>query len=316
MSDLVLFVTTAVILHYLKVETQTSLLIMIPLFIFNEFSKTQTLKLYNVNDSKGLNESLVLDAKLNGVRTLFMLDTGYAAAPVISSSYLAIQNQCQRGNVLKRYQKSLQLLRNVNDNKRYSAIDKLISNRSCQSYTSGCSMNLAGIGSTIRQQADMLLCNPLQFKNTWGFYITPTSSSKPKADVLVTNTLHHSVHILTCDYLIHSCPCLIKMYHQTLDLFISPIVVKMLSYSFSFVQTAMYGGAFVVPITVGGDHVIHCTVDTGSPGPISMGKRAMEKLKSCMRPSKKKVMQAGVNGEKICSDILYTSAQIGDIEFE
>ena len=52
-----------------------------------------------------VNESLVLDGELAGEPTLFMLDTGYAGPPVLSSSYLAISHKCNSGSVEQRYKK-------------------------------------------------------------------------------------------------------------------------------------------------------------------------------------------------------------------
>ena len=84
--------------------------------------------------------------------------------------------------------------------------------------------------------------------------------------------------------------------------------------SFVFTEIIMVGGAFVIPIQIG-DEVIYCTLDTGAPGPISIGKQSIHKIKKCKRPSNKKVQQGGVNGEQICSDILYSSANVCGIEF-
>lgn len=177
-------------------------------------------------------------------------------------------------------------------------------------------MTLASIGSVVQQQADMLMCKPIHFKNTWGRFVVPTSAFKPKADVLVTNALPVSVNILTCDYLLHSSPTLIKMKHQTLELFLSSLVVDLISHTFSFVDTILVGGAFVIPIVLEGGLTLKVTMDTGASGPICINKNVVGKLKTCRRPIKKKVTQKGVNGERICSDVLFASATIAGIRFD
>jgi len=314
-DELILVVMTAIV-YVLKKDRNTALYAALGTYVLLEWSKSHTLPLYLVNDSNGLNESLVLEAKLNGERTLFMLDSGYAGSLVISTSYMAVQHKCRRGDALTRYRKSLKLLRaGVSDDERHDVVDRLVRHRKCQSYTSGCTMTLAGIASTVQQQADMLLCHPVEFKTRWGWYATPTSHSKPRADVLVTNALPTSVNILTCDYLIHSSPALIKMKSQTLELFLSPLVVSLCASSFTFVDSKMLGGAFVIPIALSGGEVVHCTMDTGAPGPICLGPSAIGKLSKCQR-SMKKVIQVGVNGERICSDILFTSGSVGGIRFD
>ena len=285
-------------------------------FVILEWTRSHTIPLHLVNDANGLNESLVIEAKLNGERTLFMLDSGYAGSLVISTSFMAVQRKCRHGSVLSRYRNALELLRTgVDDDARHRVVDELIRYRKCQTYTSGCTMTLAGIASTVQQQADMLMCHPVEFRTRWGWYATPTNHQKPRADVLVTNPLPTSVNILTCDYLIHSSPALIKMKSQTLELFLSPLVLSARAHTFTFVEGKMMGGAFVLPVRLSGGEIVHCTMDTGAPGPICLGPSAIGKLAKCQR-SMKKVIQVGVNGERICSDVLYTSGSVGGIHFD
>jgi hypothetical protein len=317
MDDALIILVTLATVYALHLDTKTSTIVVLGVFLLNEIAKSHTLRLHLVNDANGLNESLILDAEMNGSKTLFMLDTGYAGALVISSSYLSVQHEFERGSVSQRYRESLaKLSKGVTDDMRHGAINRLIRYRECQSYTSGCTMTLAGIGSVVQQQADMLMCKPLRFKNSWGFFTTPGSKQKPSADVLVTNPLASSVHIMTCDYLLHSSPALICMKRQTLQLFLSPIITRMISTTFQFVDSYMVGGAFVVPIEIQGGEVLQVTMDTGAPGPLCLSSNAVHKLKHCTRPTKRKVHQGGVNGERICSDILYTSAIIGGISFK
>mgnify|MGYP001433053485 CR=1 FL=1 len=81
-------------------------------------------KLYLVSDDSG-NESLILDASLAGRRALFMLDTAYAGAPVVSETYAAVQSKCSWGGVKSRFKKCMHLAsRTVDQNARNVSVDR------------------------------------------------------------------------------------------------------------------------------------------------------------------------------------------------
>ena len=160
-------------------------------------------KLYLVSDDSG-NESLILDASLAGRRALFMLDTAYAGAPVVSETYAAVQGKCSWGGVQSRFKKCMRLAaRTVDQNARNVSVDReLLQSFRCRAFTSGCTMRLMGIGETVENQADMLLCPSISFDGKKDVDIID-------ADVVVTNPLPGSPHILTMDYLLHRSPCVV-----------------------------------------------------------------------------------------------------------
>jgi len=306
------------VLVFLKISWITGLVCLTCAILYLKQKLSTTIQFHIVDDHNGMNESIILEARLNNTyNTLFMLDTGYAGPPVLSSSYLSIQDKCETGNVLYRYRSSLKLIKNgISEDKRNETINHLLKDGRCQAFTSGCTMRLVGIGSVVEQQADMLLCPMISFKNTFGWYVTSKESSKVDADVLVTNPLPSSVHILTCDYLMHASPTLIDMRNQILHLNMSTIYLSSIFHTFHIIPIKMVGGAFVISANVGGIQ-LELTVDTGAPGPVCLGKEASYRLKKCWKPEQdRKILQRGVNGEEICSDVFYSSFNIGSLNFE
>ena len=301
-----------------KLNFVTGALCILVLYVYIRDKLNNKLKFHIVNDENGMNESIILEAKLNNkYDTLFMLDTGYAGPPVLSATYLSIQDKCRRGTILQRYRSSLKYIKGgVSDDERHRAIDLLLQDGQCQAFTSGCTMKLVGIGSIVEQQADMLLCPMVSFKNCFGIFVNSKNSNKVNADVLVTNPLPSNVNILTCDYLTHSLPTMIDMYNKNLCLNMSNIQTMAIENTFSKVPIKLVGGAFVVPIKIG-DINIEVTVDTGAPGPVCLGKNAASKIKKYWKgETPRKITQKGVNGEKICSNILFSCLEIAGIEFE
>ena len=249
-----------------------------------------------------MNESLLLEANLAGTDTLFLIDTGYAGPPVISASYLAIDDPS--GMPLKeRYEHvARQLARAADSNAHHGAIHEFLRRKRCAAYTSGCTMRLMGIGDVSEQQADMMLCEALRFRACDGSMSKPLSSID--ADVFVTNRLSQSIHILTCDYLVHSSPVLLDIGRGVMRLFVPVDEAVIMRARMTMQPLRLSGGAFVVPIELGGA-TFQITVDTGAPGPVSLGKEAAKRLQSCVR-EKRALTQEGVNGERICSEIIRT----------
>lgn len=265
-----------------------------------------------------VNESLVLEGELAGEPMLFMLDTGYAGPPVLSSSYLAIGHKC-RGGVAKRYHHAVELLEaGVSEDARNEAIDAFLNRSGCLAYTSGCTMRLMSIGATHEQQADMFMCNMLKLSTVYDAFATPKrASSDAHADVFVTNPLPTSVHIITCDFLIHSSPALISPAHQLLHLNMSTAEEAIERVRMTMQPVAMSGGSFVVQLTLGGEP-FRCTVDTGAPGPVCLSSGASARLRSCQRNHNdtRVLRQAGVNGEQVCSELITTSMNFCGRAFE
>ena len=260
------------------------------------------------SDAAG-NEALVVAATYAGHDALFMIDTAYAGPPVLSASYLAVERRCAGGDVRARYKRCAALLqREATDDQRSAALLALLREGRCRAYTSGCTMRLMGIGETTEAQADMLLCPGLSLGGARG------GAGGVDADVLVTHPLHGSVHILTCDYLLHRAPCVLRPGAGLLHLGLSRLDAVRLRPTFAFLPAAFVGGAFVVPVAVGGAE-LQIVVDTGAAVPLSLGRTAAARLTACARPSPPaRVTQAGVHGERVCSDALTARVAFGPVD--
>lgn len=265
------------------------------------------LRLHLTSDEAG-NEVLLVDAAVAGARSLMMVDTAYAGAPVLSTSYLAVQAQCARGDVQTRYRRMVTLLREeATDAARHAAVRQLVAGGRCRAYTSGCTMRLMGIGETSEAQADMLLCPAIAIDGV------QASSRGVSADVLVTNPLRGSPHILTNDYLLHRAPCLIRPAAGLLQLGLDRLDAALLAPRFVFLAARFVGGAFVVPMRVGGAEM-QIVVDTGAAAPLSLASRAAARLRTCARPARRRrTVQLGVNGERICSEMLTAPVAIAGL---
>jgi predicted aspartyl protease len=277
------------------------LVIIARLFVNQQFRRNNTFRMHLVSPDL-INESLVLEANLAGKDSLFLIDTGYAGPPVISTSYLALSDPVDM-SLEKRYVHITRaLMHSVNSNQHHRAIDTFLRSKRCTSYTSGCTMRLMGIGAVSEQQADMMLCQALQFRAYDGYMSTPISSID--ADVFVTNRLSQSIHILTCDYLVHCSPTLLDLKNGLMRLYVPFDEAVLIRTGMTMLPHKLNGGAFVVPIMLGGIE-FHVTVDTGAPGPVSLGRDSAERLRRCVRKHKT-LGQEGVNGERVCSEIITT----------
>lgn len=267
-----------------------------------------------------INESLVLQCRLAGqAAQLFMIDTGYAGPPVLSASYLATEGAASpivHESVQARYTRAVRRMASVTVDDQNAAVDRFLRRRRCQAYTSGCTMRLMGIGATREQQADMLLCDMLEMQTHAGPYAAPHRATKAMADVFVTNPLPSSVHILTCDFLMHAAPALLRVADGTLQLNMTAEAYLRARARCTMHAADFSGGAFVVPFQVGSE-TYRCTVDTGAPGPISLGLQAGARLAECSTSAQPRaVHQSGVNGERVCSQIVRSTVRFCGQEHE
>lgn len=310
-EELFVLLTVAIVWSMTKhrIIQQACVIGMIVCVLIHLFKSAATMyRLCRVN-LDGMNEVLLLETKLGPKSCLFLLDTGYAGPPVLSRSYLAV-NDPSHLPLRDRYQEIMIQLTSVEEDDEHRAINAFISSGSCLPYTSGCTMRLMGIGSTEEQQADMLMCPMLRMKNVNGGFVAPKKNTLTFADMFVTNSLKQSIHILTCDFILHHSPCLICIGKQKLELSISPSKYMSILPFFHVFPATFSGGSFVVPFHIG-DEVLNCTVDTGAPGPICVGKNALEKIKKCSVKERKSLKQSGVNGEVICSEIIESEIKFG-----
>ena len=267
-------------------------------------------------------ECLIVEAELGGHVVFFQVDTGYAGPPVLSTSYLAVHGDQLFSDAgmttQKRYQATLQALRHrVGDRERSNALDKFLKASHCRAFTSGCTMRLMGISTTVEQQADMMLCAPLAFRTPFGVMrALAKPSSQANAEVFVTNPLHGSCHILTCDFLLQAAPVLIRM-TGGIELNLSAARIAIVARMSETIPLRLIGGAPVVSILIGDEKFV-CTLDTGAPGPVTLGAQAIERLPGALCPRTPYVSyQGGINGDRVCSSVIVAPVSIGNaLRFE
>lgn len=266
-------------------------------------------KRFHLVADAGGNECIVVDATLAGQRTLFMVDTAYAGAPVVSESFAAVQRKCTWGSVPHRYHRCTALAsRDVTDDARNSSVyDELLRTFRCRAFTSGCTMRLMGIGETVENQADMLLCPSIVLDGS------RDADADLDADVLVTNPLPGSPHILTMDYLLHRAPCVFFMKEEVMRLRLPASTALVLRHTFQFHEVRLVGGAFSVVVDVGGANM-DLVLDTGASTTLSLSSTALAKLRRCSVEEPKSVVQVGVNGERVCSNVLRAPVRVGAID--
>ena len=257
---------------------------------------------------KDRSESLIVQATVAGRHgSLFHIDTGYAGAPVLSTSYLATRPVAMGGTIHERFrQTSVLLKKRITDDDRHRAVAALTATRTCRAFTSGCTMRLMGIAETSEMQADMLLCPALSLSDD------PSHTSM--GDVFVTHPLHGNVHILTCDFLLHHAPSVLLVKQGELVLSAQGARAEELESTFDFHPAYFVGGAFAINVVVGGAS-LRIVVDTGAAITLSLGRSAMNKIRTCHIPENgaQKVHQVGVHGESTCSSAFDVDVRLGKI---
>lgn len=248
-----------------------------------------------VRDAHG-NEALVLRGTLSGAPMLFMIDTAYAGAPVLSTSYLAAHSDACVAGVETAYRDAVDRVRRVSVDERHAALARFLRASGCRAFTSGCTMRLMGIGTTTEAHADLLLCPALKLRD---------APSADDGDVFVTNPLPGSVHILTMDYLLHRAPCVLAPARARATWRAPPWMRAW----FDVHVPRMVGGAMSVEMRVGGA-VLRVVVDTGAAAALSLSKDAASKVIECARGGGR-AFQRGVNGERVCSDAFAARVHIG-----
>lgn len=246
-------------------------------------ARGDALSLRIVADASG-NESLVVRGRVGWHEWSFMVDTAYAGPPVVSTSYLADPSSFAAEPAA-----------------RERAVERLISSGACRSFTSGCTMRLMGIGETTETRSDMLLCPTILPGDPW------------PADVLVTNPLAGSRHILTMDYLLHRAPCIICPKRRRLFL-----RARSRPQGFDWHAVENLGGSFAIDMHVDGQRM-KIVVDTGASAALSLSPAAVARTTILDQTTVGVAMhavQVGVNGERVCSDVQYATVRLGTVEME
>lgn len=234
----------------------------------------------------------------------FMLDTGYAGAPVINLRYIdACSGQrLSIPDAIQRVQRSKRVP--------WGRVQDFVRRHRCHDFTAGCTMRLMSIGASTQRQTDLFLCNALHIETATSSFSNPKlNNGLPNADAFVTNDIPSTLHILTMDYLLPLAPFLLSVNSLALRTCIPAAELAGLRRSYAAVQTSMRSGSFVVRVKVGGVWA-RCSIDTGAPACVSIDAKVAQRVKACSLAGKT-VRQMGVNGESVCSSLTYMDVEMG-----
>ncbi len=287
-----------------KMSTHVLIAVMVVLFlhiIVRLRRPSDSVRVHLIEDALG-NEVLIAVGTISGKTMLFMVDTAFAGAPVLSTSYLSLPSPSPFLSLEKQYRFVVDGLHNrVTPDSRHRALSQLLSGHHCRAFTSGCTMRLMGIGSTSESQSDLLLCDGVRFNGGANF----------NSDVFVTNSLPSSVHILTMDFLLHRSPCVIMPRRGVMQWQVTDYLLRS---SFEMHEPFYVGGAMRVPMTIGGS-ALNIVIDTGAAIALSVASSSLDKIQRCDLPvTSMKAVQRGVNGERVCSDMFSTTVSIGRLD--
>lgn len=256
----------------------------------------------------GANVAMVVRARIGRHDTAFVVDTGFAGPPLLSLPLLAMELGVRQS--ADEHHRLGCTLPTVRDREQQAALQSFLSANACVSFTAGCSVNLLGIGGASHVTADTILAPPMQFMTPSGELLNGrTCAGLPAADVLTTTPMP-TTHILTLDWMRQVAPCCIMPSAGEMRIGISPLDMLELRPQFASVTREMSGGAFVARVRVGGV-TLRATVDTGATVFVALGATAAKRITRCRAGEKPaKVEQKGVNGERVCSEVVHT-----DVEF-
>ena len=262
---------------------------------------------YRVQIVGKANKNAVICARIGTRDTLFMIDTGYAGAPVLHLPALVCEERLSTtGAAEERVAALLASLHayTCTQSEQEEALKRFVRAQACTEYTAGCTTRLMGIGTTRESTSDLILAPALQICDTAGEFHAPrVCAGLPVADLFSTSR-NAAMHILTLDFLLHVAPCLLSFSHETLEVGLSDDRFLLERVSFTSCATSFSGGSFVAHIWLNGQRMA-CTVDTGAAICISLSRSAGERLRQCEQDAPMRLSQRGVNGEHICSDIVH-----------
>ena len=255
--------------------------------------------------------SLVVWVRCGESEQPWVIDTGFAGPPVLSLPWTAVAprgvfEDCQHG-----YNATIRALaRSPPDPKSLDrALDRFLRECNASSFTAGCTTTLVGIGETRVSNSDMLLAPPLELMGHSNVFSSGRSCvGAPNADILSTTRMA-TASLITCDWLRQNGPCLISPSIGELRIGLDGPELLQLYSEFHPFANELSGGAFVTTLELGGQK-FRLTVDTGSALTISLGVDAVERLKMCEKNEPMHIQQHGVNGERVCSSVVWSSTVI------
>ena len=297
-------VCLAVVAMYICVRAHTSDVIDNPPLISSK-------NIVSLSISGHVNPSIIVPFKIGSYKSVFMLDTGYAGAPVLNTKILHIKMD---ENDIDSYLVKVSEARASND-VAYRNMQAFKSKNKCIDYTSGCVLRLMGIGETSEKASDMLLCPHIAMKSaaSSGYLNVKKNVGIPQADVLMTNHELNSPHILTLDYLRHVAPCMLYLKSGFMTLAMGSTEFLYERAQCTHISSETIGGAYVCSINISGVNV-RCTVDTGASTTICVGAPVLKRLQN-YKMTNEHIEQVGINAEVICSDIVRCDVEFANMSF-
>ena len=272
---------------------------------------TRVARMWTVGGAEG--RSLVVWVRCGKSEQPWVIDTGFAGPPVLSLPWIV---RGRRGGRPDRrceeaYAKTTaDMTRSPpSDEACRSALDRFMADSNANAFTAGCTTTLMGIGASSVSNSDMILAPPLELLSPSGTFLSGRScSGAPNADVLSTTHMH-TASLITCDWLRQNGPCLLSPSAGEFRVGMDGLELLHLQSSFHPFATEMSGGAFVARVVVGG-RPLRLTVDTGSALTVSLGAAAADLLRSCESREPMHIQQQGVNGERVCSSVVWSSVDV------
>ena len=107
----------------------------------------------------GANACLLVPFRLGAYESSFVLDTGYAGAPVLNARLLGASGTTGEAEL------HALLAPPPDPSRTYHLLQDFVQAQRCVSYTSGCVLRLMGIGPTAEHVSDLLMCPPLELQS-------------------------------------------------------------------------------------------------------------------------------------------------------
>lgn len=272
---------------------------------------TRVARLWSVGGDDG--RSFVVWVRCGGIAEQpWVIDTGFAGPPVLSLPWAARARkgcrpeECERDYIAT----SAALARSPpSEASCRQALERFISDGNASAFTAGCTSRLMGIGGSSLSNSDMILAPPLELLSPSGVFLSGRScAGAPNADILSTTRMH-TASLITCDWLRQNGPVLIAPTAGELHVGMDGQELMQTMSSCELFANELSGGAFVARVAVGG-RSFRLTVDTGSALTIALGIEAAAALRSCETAAPMHVQQQGVNGERVCSSVVWSKATV------
>jgi len=244
----------------------------------------------------GANACLLVPFRLGAYKSSFVLDTGYAGAPVLNARLLGASGTTGEAEL------HALLAPPPDPSRTYQLLQDFVQAHRCVSYTSGYVLRLMGIGATAEHVSDLLMCPPLELQSAHGrgVYLQPrhAAGGAAQADVLVTNERMASLHILTLDYLLQLAPCHLWPRAGELHLGLSALAFARARLGAVRASDGFAGGSYVSVVLVNGVP-LRCTVDTGANTTLCVDARRLRPAAAAAPAGGGHILQVGINGETV-----------------